>query len=385
MSSRFDHTPDRRKSDSKKWRRYDGDVLPLWIADMEFRAPEAVIRALHERVEHGVFGYFSEPPELREIVVERLGAYHGWSVAPEALVFVPGVGTGFNLAARAVTSDGDGILMQTPIYYPILRVPGNAGCTCDEMELVRLADGSYAIDWDAFEAAISRRTRIFILVNPHNPVGRVFRRDELERMAEICLRHDIVICSDEIHCDLVYSEHRHLSIASLDPKVEDQSITLIAPSKTYNIPGLFFSVAIIPNPELRERFEAAGRDLVPDVNVLGYVAGMAAYQHGQSWLDELLDYLEANREALYEYVAGQLPGIQMARPEGTYLAWLDCRDAGLPGSPHEFFLREARVALNDGATFGRGGEGFVRLNYGCSRTMLMEALERMRAALGRLR
>ncbi len=385
MVTTFDGAPDRRASDSKKWGVYGAEVLPLWIADMDFPAPGPVIRALHERVEHGVFGYGMEPPELRQVVLERLRAYHGWEVSSEMLVFVPGVGTGFNLACRAVTSPGDGVLLQTPIYYPILRVPGNTGCTSDEMELTQRADEQWAIDRDAFESAITDRTRIFILCNPHNPVGRVFRREELEQMAEICLRRDIVICSDEIHCDLVYPGHQHVSIASLDPEIADHSITLIAPSKTYNIPGLLCSVAIIPNPELRARFEAAGRDLVPEVNVMGLVAGLAAYRDCQPWLDELVTYLKTNRDYLCEYVTAQhLPGIRMAQPEGTYLAWLDCREAGLPDNAHQFFLREAQVAVNDGKAFGRGGEGFVRLNFGCPRSRLEEALERMRAALARL-
>jgi cystathionine beta-lyase len=384
MGADFDRLVERRGSDSKKWQRYGNGVLPLWIADMDFPAPDPVIRALRERVDHGVFGYGVEPPELREVLVQRLRTHHIWTVDPEALVFVPGVGTGFNLACQTVAAPGDGVLVQTPIYYPILRAPRNAGCTRDEMELLRAGSGQYTIDWDAFVAAISDRTRIFVLCNPHNPVGRVFRVGELERMAEICLRRNVVICSDEIHCDLVYPGAQHVSIASLDPAIAARSITLMAPSKTFNIPGLLFSVAIIPDRELRQCFEAASRELVPEVNVLGYAAALAAYRHGQAWLDELLIYLEANRDLVTTFVNQQLPGVSMAKPEGTYLAWLDCRGAGIPGVPHDFFLREAKVAVNDGAAFGCGGEGFVRLNFGCPRSLLLEALERMRVALARL-
>jgi cystathionine beta-lyase len=249
------------------------------------------------------------------------------------------------------------------------------------MELSLHPDGSYSIDRAAFEEAITDQTRLFLLCNPHNPVGRVFRRDELERMAEICLQRGILICSDEIHADLVFRGHQHIPIASLSPDVAQKTITLIAPSKTFNIAGLECSVAIIPNDKLRRRFVHAQRGVVSWINVLGWVAAEAAYRHGQAWLEQLLLYLEANRDTLYDFVQSELRGVKMARPEGTYLAWLDCRAAGIQGNPHEFFLQKARVAVNDGKTFGRGGEGFVRLNYGCPRSMLKEALERMKEAL----
>jgi cystathionine beta-lyase len=215
-------------------------------------------------------------------------------------------------------------------------------------------------------------------------VGRVFRRDELERMAEACLRRDVVICSDEIHCDLVFQGYPHLPIASLDPEIAERTITLIAPSKTYNIAGLHFSVAIIQNAELREKYQAASAGLVGRPGILSAVAALAAYRDGQPWLDAVLRYLEGNADYVTEYVNSQLPGVKMWRPEGTYLGWLDCRDAGIEGPPHQFFLQQARVALNEGASFGRGGEGFARLNFGCPRSTLYEALERMRGALHRL-
>jgi cystathionine beta-lyase len=380
----FDRLIDRVHSDSDKWRRYGDDVLPLWVADMDFTSPEPILRALRERVDHGIFGYPAEPPELRPVITERLQRLYGWKVEPEALVFLPGVVVGFNLAIRAVSSPGEGALAQTPVYFPILDAPCHTDCILDEMQLTREPDGRYEIDFDLFEAAITGRTRVFVLCNPHNPVGRVYRRDELERMAEICLRHNVVICSDEIHCDLVFRGHQHLPIATLAPEVAERTITLMAPSKTYNIPGLHCSVAIIENPELRQQFVAARCGLVCSVNVMGLVAGLAAYRDGQPWLDAVLDYLEANRDFLADYVAASLPGVSMHKPEGTYLAWLDCRQAGIPGNPHEFFVDKARVALNDGAVFGRGGEGFVRLNFGCPRSTLVEALDRMRDALNDL-
>lgn len=377
----FDRVIDRRSSDSHKWHRYAEDVLPLWVADMDFAAPEPVIEALRRRVDHGIYGYGSAPQELRSLVVERLQSLYQWQVAPEAVLFVPGIVVAFNLATQAVSCPGDGVLAQTPVYYPILYSPGFANCTLDAMELTRRPDGQYEIDMDAFEAAITDRTRIFILCSPHNPVGRVFRREELEQMAEICLRHNVIICSDEIHCDLLFPGYRHLPIAALDPAIAERTITLMAPSKTYNIAGLHISVAIIQNAELRERFQATCRGVVPPPDIMAYTAATAAYRDGQPWLDAALHYLHANRDFVFEYVKAHLPGVTMAQPEGTYLAWLDCRGAGLPGNPHQFFLERARVAVNDGAVFGRGGEGFVRLNFGCPRSTLVEALQRMTDAL----
>jgi len=381
MNYDFDQRIDRRHSESAKWHRYDEDVVPLWLADMDFRSPEPVIRALHERVEHGVFGYGMVPTELRQVIVERLQRLYGWQVSPDDLVFLPGVVTGFNLACHAVTSPGDGVLLQTPVYWPMLRTPAAVGLTNDEMELTYRPDGRYEIDLDLFEKAITDRTRIFILCNPHNPIGRVFWREELEQMAEICLRHNIVICSDEIHCDLVFPGSSHLPMASLAPEIADQTITLVAPSKTFNLPGLKCSVAIVQNPELRKKLESTHTGLVHGVNVMGYTAALAAYRDGQAWLDELMRYLEANLDFLLQYVEAHLHGITMSKPEGTYLAWLNCREAGIPGNPHEFFLQQAKVAVTDGAIFGRGGEGFVRLNFACPRSMLTEALDRMKEAL----
>jgi len=380
----FDRVIDRRPTESSKWHKYPPDVLPLWVADMDFRSPEPVIRALRERVEHGVFGYGVEQPEFYEVFLDRLQTRYGWRVSPEAILVIPGVIPGFNLAARALTAAGDGLLLQTPVYPPIGRVPDNVGLTSDEMQLDLQPDGRYAIDFERFEAAIGERTRMFLLCNPHNPVGRVFRRDELERMAEVCLRRGLLICADEVHCELTFSRQRHVPIASLDAEIAARTITLMAPSKSFNLPGLKCAVAIIPNASLREKFVAAQLDLVRAVNVLGYTAALAAYRDGQPWLDALLRYLEANRDFVVEYARSKLPGVRAASPEATYLAWLDCREADLPDSdPYTFFLDEARVALTDGKAFGRGGAGFVRLNFACPRATLAEGLDRMRHALER--
>ncbi len=381
----FDLINNRRLSESIKWNLYPEDVLPMWVADMDFQSPPEVIEALKARAEHGVFGYGLTPPELKEVIVSRLFEKYNWQVDPESLVFLPGVISGFNLAARALAEPGAGLLIQPPVYMPFLDVAENNGMIQQEAQLCQGADGRYEIDLDAFHTAIDARTRMFLLCNPHNPVGRVFTRQELTAMAEICLRRRVVICSDEIHCDLVFSGQQHVPVAALDGEIAANTITLMAPSKTFNIPGLKCAFAVIQNPDLRNRFQLARRGLVGDVNLMGYQAALAAYKYGERWLAELLVYLEANRDYLYETIQRDIPGIRMARPEGTYLAWLDCREAGIGPDPCGFFLKEGRIGLNDGVRFGRGGEGFVRLNFGCPRSVLTEGLDRIRSSLERVR
>ncbi len=381
MPEDFDRIIERRRTDSVEWRRFEEDVLPLWVADMDFASPEPVGCWL-SGWRTGVFGYAMEPKELREALpVARLKNLYGWAVSPEAIVFVPGVVCGFNVACRALAKPGGGILMQTPVYGPMFDAPGNADMVREEMTLTRLANGRYAVDMDQMRAAVSDRTAGFMLCNPHNPVGRVFEARELEEMASLCLRRGAAIISDEIHCDLIFSGYRHTPIASIAPEVEAQTITLMAPSKTFNVAGLGCSFAVIPNATLRKQFQAAAKDIVPHINGLAFVAALAAYREGDGWLSECLRYLEANRDLMSRFVTERLRGISMTPMEATYLAWLDCGGTNLPEDPAQFFLKQAKVALNPGAWFGRGGEGFVRLNFGCPRTRLVEALERMERAL----
>ena len=378
----FDRVIDRRTTDSNKWRKFPADVLPLWVADMDFPSPPAVVHALRARVEHGFFGYLSEHNDLPEVVAERVGKHYGWRVSPEAVVALPGVIAGFNQALRALTRPGEGVLVQTPVYPPILRAYGNHGLRRDDHALTPGANGRYAVDLDTFAAAIRDTTRAFLLCNPHNPVGRLFERGELEAMAEACLRRDLWIVADEIHCDLRHDGRPHLPIAALSPEVERRTVTLMAPSKTFNLPGLKCAVAIVPDAALRARFVAAAGDLVAKIGVLGYTGAVAAYRDGEGWLQALLAYLGANRDHLVATVRAALPGVRIAPPEATYLGWLDCREAGPAGAdPYTFFLERAKVALSDGKTFGPGGEGFVRLNFACPRPLLTEALARMRTAL----
>lgn len=377
----FDHVVERRGTDSLKWSRYGADVLPLWVADLDFAVPPPVVEAVRRRVEHGVFGYGVEPPEFRQVVQERLRQQHGWVVDPEWILFLPGVVVGFNLATRALAGTGGGVLIQPPAYPPFFRVGSLTGAQLQEASLV-FSERGFEIDLRAFESAITPSTRLLLLCNPHNPVGRVFTQGELASMAEICLRHDLFICSDEIHQDFVFDGRSHRPIATLGREVADRTVTLLSPSKSYNLAGFHCAMAVVGNPELRARLEAARGGLMPArPGVLDLVAATAAYAEGDEWLRQLVAYLQANRDFLAAFVQDRLPGVKMFKPEGTYLAWLDCRDAGIPGPPGKFFLGEAKVAVQEGTEFGAAGAGFVRLNFGCPRSLLEEALGRMSRAL----
>ncbi len=380
MTYDFDQEIDRKDTDSHKWLAYGDDVIPLWVADMDFVSAEPIIRALRQRIDHGVFGYTRPSPELGFTIQKRLKSLYGWEVREEEIIYLPGVVSALNLAFQVYAGPGDEVLVQTPVYGHFHRDPLRRGRAVISSQLIEKED-TYEIDFDAFEKAITDRTKIFILCNPHNPVGRVFTRKELEKLAGICLRHNIIICSDEIHCDLIYPGYRHIPIATLAPEVEAQTVTLMAPSKTFNIPGLGCAFAVIRNDSLRRKWIAGSEGLIPHVNIMGLVATLAAYRDGQEWLDQALRYLEGNRDFLMQYVEKYFPGIRMKKMEATYLAWLDCRNAGIAADPFDYILKEARVALNDGAEYGKGGAGFLRLNFACQRKRLVQALDRIKNAL----
>jgi cystathionine beta-lyase len=378
----FDRIVDRRNTESIKWRYFPEDVLPLWVADMDFQSPPEVLEALHRRVDHGIFGYGIPPADLSEIVVNYLHRHFDWKPQPAHLSYVPGVVTGFNLAIRAFSEPGSSVLFNTPAYPPFFAAPQSARLPYVTNPLVRGADGSYNLDFERFEKQIeAENVKVFILCNPQNPTGRVFTREELTRLAEICLRHKVIICSDEIHCDITYDGRKHIPIASLDPEIADITLTLLAPSKTYNIAGLYASVAVISNPELSRRYREFKNGLTSGPDLLALTAARAAYLHGDAWLKELIAYLQANRDWMAEFIAAELPGVEMRKPEGTFLAWLDCQKLDLQPNPQRFFQEHARVGLNCGADYGPERSSFVRLNFGTQRSVLVEALERMAAAL----
>ena len=386
MSYDFDTPVNRRGTDSGKWAWYGEDVLPMWVADMDFRSPQPIIDALAARVQQGVFGYGTDSQALKATLVERMQHLYGWTIEPEAIVMLPGLVSGLNIVSRAVGNPGDSVLTNTPVYGPFLTAPLNQQRRLLTAPLHERRSGrrlSYELNMEGLRRVIEPETRLYLLCNPQNPVGRAFSRGELEELAAFCEQHDLIICSDEIHCDLLLDETRHIPIASLSPEVAQRTITLMAPSKTFNVPGLGASLAIVPNPALRKQIEQAMAGIVPHVNILGMVAAEAAYAHCDDWLRDLRTYLTANRDFAVEYIETHMPGINVTCPEATYLLWLDCRDVPIGDKPAEYFLREAKVAMNEGAWFGEGGEGFVRLNFGTPRAILEEGLEQMKAALDR--
>lgn len=377
----FDQVIDRKGTESIKWNYYEDDILPMWIADMDFRSPEPVINALHHRVDHGIFGYGCPPEGLKEAIIDHLAKRQGWFVEDADVSFISGVVTGFNHAIYSLTDPGDKVLIQPPVYPPFLDAPEMAGRQCVHNELLLCEDGHYEIDFDDFEEKCASGVKLFVLCSPHNPVGRVFTERELMRLAEICLRHRVLICSDEIHSDLIFSGYQHIPIASLAPEIGNSTVTYFAPSKTFNIAGFSTSVYVAQNTEIRQTLNQSFRMLLGHPNILGLHAALAAYRDGSAWLEEVLVYLQANRDYLVDTVKGDLPGVKIWKPQGTFLGWLDCRGLGLDSSPSDFFLEKGKLGLNDGAAFGVGGNGFVRLNFGCPRSTLKEGLHRMKTAI----
>ncbi len=369
----FDTPLERRGTDSVKWGKYAGrDILPLWVADMDFAAPPAVLAALHRRVEQGVFGYGQPWPALEAAVVDHLVARHDWAIEAEWIVWLPGLVSGLNIACRAV--DG-AVLTATPVYPPFLSAPRHSGRTLRTVDLVQ-RDGRWQWDLAALAAASKADTRLFLLCHPHNPVGRCWQRDELQALADFAAERNLIVCSDEIHCGLILdADKRHIPFASLSADAARRSITLLAPSKTFNIPGLGCALAVIPDPALRRRFYHAMDGIVPHANVLGLAACEAAYRDCGDWLHKLIVYLAGNRDRVVAAVAA-LPGVAMSPAEATYLAWIDVRGLGLADPARHFETHG--LGLSDGGDFGAAG--WLRLNFGCPRATLDEALRRFAAA-----
>lgn len=380
MNFSFDQIINRRASDSVKWNYYDDQVLPLWVADMDFLSPPSVSESLINRINHGVFGY-SKTQDASKIAVQHwMEEQHGWSIDKEHILLIPEVVQAFNIAAIAYTNPGDSILFHTPAYHPFYNVSKNANLTQIVNPLSPNKSGHYSLDFEGLENSIQPRTRIFMLCNPHNPTGRVFTAEELERLAQICLDHNLIICSDEIHSDIVFSEFKHTPTSSLSSQIADKTITLVSTTKTFNLAGLKSSAVIISNPHLREIYTKQLTGTVGSVNIFGELALTSAYQTGSAWLSSLLKYLENNRQLISDFISDELPELSFSQPEGTYLAWLNCSRADLE-NPGEFFLTKAQVALNPGEWFGENYHQFVRLNFGCPKDVLMLGLEKMKSAL----
>lgn len=378
IASDFDEIIERRGTSSEKWDRYQGrDIIPLWVADMDFRSPQPIIAALQKRVDHGIFGYTRPTEGLADAVIEHVKAEYDWSIDEDWIVWLPGLVTGLNLACRAVGDDGDDVLSAVPVYPPFLSAPRNSLRNLVTTHLVE--DGNrWIFDFADMERAITGRTRLFLLCNPHNPVGRAFSREELCTIADLCQRHKLFICSDEIHAGLILDkDKKHIPIATLSTETASRTITLLAPSKTFNIPGLGCALAVISDPGLRGHFRQAMAGIVPSVNALGFTAALAAYRDCEVWHRELLEYLRGNRDLVHQAING-IKGLSMHHLEATYLAWIDTRKSGIH-DPTSFF-EQAGVGLSRGSDFG--DPGFVRLNFGCPRPLLRKALDRIGAACG---
>lgn len=378
MTFDFDQPTARNRSDSLKWGKYAGrDVLPLWVADTDFRSPDEVITALRDRAEHAVFGYGSPPAALTDTVVSTCAREWSWEVEPDWLVWLPGLVSGINVTCRAVGTAGDGVAALTPVYPPFLKAPALMERT---LVTIPLAGGNvpgWTVDVRRLATGLSDNCSLLLWCHPHNPVGRAWRREELEAVAETCLDQRTIICSDEIHSQLILEPGvKHIPLAALGPDIAARTITLLAPSKAFNVAGLGCSLAVIPDDGLRRRFRRAMAGIVPSVNVMGYVAALAAWRDGAAWLAAQIDYLRGNRDYLTGRVNG-LSGVTMAQVEATYLAWLDVEALNLDDPVAHF---EAHgLGFSGGREFA--GPGYVRFNFGCTRALLKEACDRLAKAV----
>lgn len=386
MSFNFQKFHDRRNTLSFKW---DGleflfgspNLIPFWVADMDFLAPPQVIEALHKRVDHGIFGYAFPSHPVVESVMEWMDLRYGWEIQEDWVLFGPGVVPVLSACVLALSEPSDKVIIQPPVYPPFFSLVQGTGRTLSFNPLQDVGN-SYLMDIEGLTASYDKTTKLMILSNPHNPVGRVWSKAELLSLGNWCLEHNVILLSDEIHSDIIYPGHFHLPIASLSKEIARNTVTCIAPSKTFNLAGLSTSVTIIPDPQIRARFKTTKENLGLSPNVLGLIALEAAYREGKAWLKELLIYLEENLNCLLGFLKERIPQIKVKRPEGTFLAWLDFRPLGLESAEiSRLLLEKAQVVLNDGRSFGQGGEGFQRLNFGCSRALLLEGLERIEKSL----
>jgi len=380
MTFDFEHVPQRLNTDSQKWQKYAGrDILPLWVADMDFKSSPAIVAALQHRVAEGIYGYARPVASTVDAFVSAMAEHYGWAIDPTWIVWLPGLVAGLNLTAQAYAEPGEEVLTLTPVYPPFISGPKNSGRISTQVPL-RLVAHRWEIDWVALERAVTPCTKLFFLCNPHNPIGRVWRRPELERLGEFCIRHNLILCSDEIHCGLILDDLPHIPAAALGTAIAQRTITLMAPSKTYNVPGLGTSIAIIPDATLRAKFVRASAGIMAEVNALGFTACEAAYRDSEPWRQALLQTLRSNRDLILDFVARELPGITIEAPiEATYLAWLNVAALNL-ADPIAHFEQHG-VGLSEGSFFGEPRGSHVRLNFGCPRATLEEALQRMKRAV----
>jgi cystathionine beta-lyase len=393
----FDRVIDRVNSDSSKWNVRavfgSGDIIPMWVADMDFPIAMPITDALRKRVEHDIYGYAYVRPSLTEAIVQRMQKKYDWKIEPDWIVFTPGVVPALNVAIRAFTHPGDEVIIQDPVYHPFWSAIEQSGC-CVASNPLKLSGGRYEFDLDDLEGKFApkqgmrrgpSRARMMILCNPHNPIGRVWSRDELAAAGRVIIRHDAVVVSDEVHCELLFKGHTHVPFAAISSEFEQHCVVCQAGSKTFNLAGLGASTIIIPNPRLRDAFNAARAGILPQPDVFGLVALEAAYRDGDEWLEQVLAYLQGNLEFMMAFVNERIPKLGIIEPEGTYLVWLDCRRLGMDNpSLRAFFREKAKVGFDDGYIFGPAGAGFERVNIACPRSILEEALKRIERAVNNL-
>jgi cysteine-S-conjugate beta-lyase len=387
----FDEPAAREGSDCIKYDRREEifgvkDIIPMWVADMDFNSPDFIVEYLQKRLDHKIYGYSFRPDEYFLSMISWLKTRHNWTIEKEWISFCPGIVPALNFCTLAFTKPGDNIVVQPPVYFPFFSAVESHGRNLIYNRLTE-SEGTWNMDYDSLIAGIDSNTKMIIISNPHNPVGRVWTPEELNNLAEICLKNNIIIISDEIHCDLTLPGFNHTPMASLSDKIADNTITLIAPSKTFNLAGLSTSSVIISNPILRKAFNRVVDNLhLGNGNIFGNTASIAAYTHGHKWLDALLDYIDHNVEFVKDYCREMIPEVLPFPPEATYLIWLDCRKFGMSGKElQEFFVHKAGIGMNEGSTFGPGGEGFMRMNLGTTHQTVMKAMEQMEAAVSKIR
>ena len=391
MKYDFNKIVDRSKYHSVKWDELETtfgvqDVLPMWVADMEFKSPKPVIEAIKKAAEHGIYGYTSRPDSYYQAIIDWIEKKHHWKVKKDWLAYGPGVVPALSFIIRAFTQPGDKVIVQPPVYYPFFRAIENNGCYIVNNPL-KVESNKYVMDFEDLEKKIDDpRIKILILCSPHNPVGRVWQKEELSRLGEICLEHNIIVVSDEIHADILFKGYKHIPFASISKEFAQNSITCTAPSKTFNLAGLQTSTIIIPNKKYYGIYNNMLNSLaLNENNYFGLIALEAAYRYGEEWLNQLLFYLNENLEFLIEYFKERIPKIKVIKPEGTYLVWLDCRQLGFNAkSLNNFMLKKAKVALDDGNWFGKEGERFMRINIACPRSFLEKGLNRIERAVNSL-
>jgi len=362
------------------------DIIPMWVADMDFRTPGFIVDKLRNRITHEIFGYSFRPPEYFTSIISWLKARHEWQIEKEWICFCPGIVPALNLCTLSFTRPGDSIIVQPPVYFPFFSAAESHGRNLVHNKLVE-KEGRWTMDFDSLITSVNDTTKMIIISNPHNPVGRVWSPEELEKLADICLKNNILILSDEIHCDLVLPGFSHSTVAKLSDRIAEITVTCIAPSKTFNLAGLGTSSVIISNPVLRKYFNKKVENLhIGNGNIFGTIASIAAYSEGQAWLDELMIYINRNADLVMDYCRELIPEIIPVRPEATYMIWLDCRKFGITGKElHKFFIEKCGVGMNEGSTFGPGGEGFMRMNLGTTRQTITRALEKIEQAVAVLR